>query len=148
MDPSSPPLVVDTWALMAHLLDEPEGPRVRTLLQAAGVAGGRILISAISLGEACYMIERRDGAQAVRAVLGALEDLRIEIADPDRGMILSATGVKARYTISFGDAFVVALAAAEQATVVTGDPDFRKVEHLVPVLWLGQEESGPAAPES
>jgi uncharacterized protein len=77
--------------------------------------------------------QRRDGAQTVRAVLGALEDLRIDVADPDRAMILNAAGSKARHSTSFGDAFVVALAQAERATVVTGDPDFRKVEHLIPV---------------
>ena len=34
------------------------------------------------------------------------------------------------------DAFAVALAQEKSATVVTGDPEFREVESLVPVLRL------------
>ncbi len=146
MNRSSSALVIDAWALVAHLLGEPRGSRVRALLEAARSAGRRVLISGMSVGEVCYTIERRNGVEAVQAVLGALEDLQIEIVDPDLRTILSAAGVKAGHSISFGDAFVVALARNERGTVVTGDPDFRKVEHLVPVLWLDQQESSPAGP--
>jgi predicted nucleic acid-binding protein len=133
---SSPALVLDSWALLAHLLDEPCGPKVRAVLDSSRRELRPILISGMSLGEISYITERRQGRAAVHDVLSGLGDLGLVIIDPDRATILSAAGVKARHSISFGDAFVVALAVAEEATIVTGDPDFKKVEHLAPVLWL------------
>ena len=44
-------------------------------------------------------------------------------------------------TASYADAFAVALAQMKQAAVVTGDPDFRKFEGLVPIEWLSQSGS-------
>lgn len=38
--------------------------------------------------------------------------------------------------MSFADAFAVALAQESTAAVLTGDPEFKEVEKLIPVLWL------------
>jgi predicted nucleic acid-binding protein len=40
------------------------------------------------------------------------------------------------HSVSFADAFAIALAQESAATVVTGDPEFKEVEKLIPVLWL------------
>jgi len=37
---------------------------------------------------------------------------------------------------TLADAFAVALAQSRQATLLTGDPEFHKVENLVTVDWL------------
>jgi ribonuclease VapC len=50
--------------------------------------------------------------------------------------VLEAARIKARLPISYADAFAVATAQRERAVIVTGDPEFRKVEHLVTVKWL------------
>ena len=34
------------------------------------------------------------------------------------------------------DSFAIALAEESAATVVTGDPEFKAVEKLIPILWL------------
>lgn len=44
--------------------------------------------------------------------------------------------ILASYAISYADAFVVAAAQEFEATVITGDPEFRRVEHLAPIDWL------------
>ena len=51
-------------------------------------------------------------------------------------MALAAAHVKAHHAISYADAFAVALAQQMQATILTGDPEFGKIEHLVAVEWL------------
>jgi len=38
--------------------------------------------------------------------------------------------------MSYADAFAVATARRENAAIVTGDPQFAKVEHLVHIDWL------------
>ena len=66
------------------------------------------------------------------------------MVDVDRRAILGAAHVKAQHPISFADAFVVTLAVEEGATVLTGDPEFKRVEHLVPVHWLTGDVCEPA----
>jgi len=46
--------------------------------------------------------------------------------------------VKARNTISYADAFAVALAQELGAAIVTGDKGFEQVEELVTVEWIGR----------
>ena len=113
-------------------------------MRTALAEGRAMLVSVISLGEVCYITERTRGAAAARDVLSGLEDLGFTIVDPDRATVLSAAHVKARGGISFGDAFVVALALEVKGTVVTGDQEFRKVEDLVSVCWLPPKDGGPA----
>jgi predicted nucleic acid-binding protein len=43
---------------------------------------------------------------------------------------------KARYTISYADAFAAALAQELRAPLVTADLEFEQVESHVEVLWL------------
>jgi hypothetical protein len=38
--------------------------------------------------------------------------------------------------ISYAGAFAVALAQEMTATLVTGDPEFKRVESLVKIMWL------------
>jgi predicted nucleic acid-binding protein len=136
MDLDIPTFVLDSYAVLAHLLDEPVAAGVREALVAGRDGEGRVLLSAMSLGEICYILERRAGVEAVSAALSGLEDLPLTIMDLDRRAVLSAAHVKAHHPISLADAFVVALALAEGGTVITGDPEFREVEKLVPVHWL------------
>jgi len=56
----------------------------------------------------------------------------------DRQRVLAAAHIKARYPVSYADAFAIALANELGATVVTGDPEFKEVESVVAVLWLRQ----------
>jgi hypothetical protein len=44
--------------------------------------------------------------------------------------------VKAQFPLSYADAFAISTALRSQAMVVTGDPEFRAVAHLVEILWL------------
>jgi predicted nucleic acid-binding protein len=50
--------------------------------------------------------------------------------------VLEAARVKAQFPLSYADAFAISTALRSQAMVVTGDPEFRAVAHLVEILWL------------
>jgi hypothetical protein len=43
--------------------------------------------------------------------------------------------IKAQYAISYANAFV-AFAQELEATIVTADPEFQKVESVTSILWL------------
>jgi ribonuclease VapC len=50
--------------------------------------------------------------------------------------IIEAARIKADHPISFADCFAVATAKRESASILTGDPEFKRVETLVSVEWL------------
>ena len=52
--------------------------------------------------------------------------------------VIEAARIKAEYPLSFSDCFAVATARRENAIVFTGDPEFKKVEHLVKIEWLNK----------
>ncbi|HEX16514.1 MAG TPA: type II toxin-antitoxin system VapC family toxin [Deltaproteobacteria bacterium] len=52
------------------------------------------------------------------------------------GGVLAAAHIKAQYAVAYADAFSVSLAQELGATVVTADPEFKRVASLVDILWL------------
>ena len=97
-----------------------------------------VYLSVINYGELVYITEREQGAFAARRAIAAVDQLPITVVEADRRLTFAAAHVKAHHRLSYADAFAVALAQQTQATLVTGDPEFRAVEHLVAVEWLPQ----------
>lgn len=137
-DADPPVYVLDSYAVLAYLGDEPGGTRVRSILEAAADGRCRIAMSVINLGEIAYIVERERGLAPAQAALAALALLPIEIVPAARDTVLSAAHVKANHPIAYADAFAVATALAQGRVVVTGDPEFAAVADLVSVEWLPQ----------
>jgi ribonuclease VapC len=123
---------------MAFLRDEPGGPKMRELIQAAAREEIQLYLCLINYGEVLYMVERRWGEIELRKVIARLDDLPIQVMPIDRSLTLAAAHVKAHHPLSYADAFAVALAQKLDAMVVTGDPEFKHVEELVHIEWLPQ----------
>jgi ribonuclease VapC len=62
--------------------------------------------------------------------------LPIRIVEATMDRVVSAAQIKAAYPISYADAFAVGLAQEMNAAVVTRDPELKRVEPLVTILWL------------
>jgi ribonuclease VapC len=60
----------------------------------------------------------------------------VEIIEVDEELAVSAAKIKAQRRMGYLDCFVVALALRESASILTGDPDFRRVGDLVRIEWL------------
>ena len=65
-----------------------------------------------------------------------MPSLPIRFVLPDEDGIMAAARIKAAHPVAFGDAFAIALAQAERASVITGDDEIRQCA-LVPVDWIG-----------
>ena len=128
--------VLDSFALLAFLADEPGTDIVREVLEYGQRHDGSVWISVINLGECLYIVEREQGLTAAHRVIAALRQLPVKEAIADRERTFAAAHIKAHHKLSFADAFAVALAHEKSAAVVTGDPEFKQVEARVPVLWL------------
>lgn len=133
-----PRYVLDSFGLLAYFGAEPGESQVKTILTRAAAGQAVTYLSVINLGEIAYITEREQGTSATRRALAAIDQLPLKIIEADRRMSLAAAHIKAHYPISYADAFVVALAQEMQAMILTGDPEFSKIEHLAAVEWLPQ----------
>lgn len=132
-------IVLDSWAVLAYLDGEPAAQHVRQALRMARRKHVVVLLSLIAFGECVYVIEREQGLQQTQRAIGIIDQLALHVMPADRPLVFEAAHVKARYPISYADAFSVALAKRHQGGVMTGDPEFTAVQSEVPIHWLPQE---------
>jgi len=137
--PDLPVYVLDSYALLAYLSDEPGAARLQELLALASEGRCRLCLCLINLGEVLYITERHRGLDKAHSVLALLESLPLELLEATRDLVLEAAHIKAAHPLSYADAFVVAAARRLQAVILTGDPEFAFVQHIVSVEWLVSE---------
>ena len=128
--------VLDSFAILALLGKEAGSSIVADLLQQTQVDKIRTLMTWINVGEVAYIVERRWGTGQVYQVLGTLEATKIDIVPVGRSLALAAAHIKAEHPLAYADAFAAALAMAEDATLVTGDPEFRSLEKGLSIQWI------------
>jgi len=128
--------VLDSYALLAWLEDEVGAVVVSEILTACRDGTAQAWLSIINLGETLYITEREQGLPAAQKVVAVVDQLPVRVIDADRPRTFAAARIKARHPLSYADAFAVALGQEVGGSVVTGDPEFEKVEDLVPVVWL------------
>ena len=133
--------VLDSFALLAYLQDEPVASRIEKLLENAGKEKCHLFLSLINLGELLYITERRGGVAKAQDTLALVRQLPIEIVPADEQLVFAAAHIKANYPLSYADAFGVAVAIEKNANIVTGDPEFQSVETLTKIEWLESSDS-------
>ncbi|MFN8205674.1 MAG: type II toxin-antitoxin system VapC family toxin [Solirubrobacteraceae bacterium] len=121
-------MVLDAWAVLAVLEDEPEADHILALL---AVRPARM--SSINLGEVYYQAIRRRGR---RRADEALQDVRQMVSAelPDHELVLAAGRLKARGKISYADCYAVATAQRHHEPLVTGDPEILALDGEVEVI--------------
>ena len=129
-------ILFDSFALIRFFYQETGNEKVRNILNEATENDAPRLISAINVGELIYIIRRRSGEEAKLQMLVKLKSLGFTILPCPNDLIFRAAELKARYPMSYADTFAAASAIEHKATLVTGDPEFRQVEHLVKILWV------------
>jgi ribonuclease VapC len=129
-------LVLDSFALLAFFQAEPAGLRVKEIIEQAIRREIHVAITVVNLGEVVYRTVRQHGLERAQQVLAKIEEYQLATVDVDRELALAAAHLKARYRMGYADCFAAALAQQLDATIVTGDPDFRQVEASVAIEWL------------
>jgi ribonuclease VapC len=133
---SEGPFVFDSYALLKFFQKEKGYEKIGHLLEAVKKSGGIKYINAINLGEIIYSTKREFGDQKKLEVLANIERLRFTILPVPNALIFQAAEYKAQYGISYADCFALASAIEHKAMIVTGDPEFKKVEQLIEVVWV------------
>ena len=122
--------------MLAFLNKESGFEKVRSLLRQAESSNEPLLMNEINIGEVYYITARTRSLELAEDFLNRLETLPVQIVTNSYAHVLEAARLKARLPISYADAFAVATAIRMNAAIVTGDPEFRRVEQLVSVNWL------------
>ena len=130
--------VLDSYALLAFLEGGKGHKQVGKLLEKALDGRCTLFLSIVNLGEVLYITERERGLPKAQAALARIDELPIKIVEANRNQTLTAAHIKAKWPIAYADAFAAALAKLEGAPIVTGDPEFEKLEaaSLVTIVWL------------
>lgn len=121
-------IVVDTSALLAYLLDEPEGAACGAVLE----AGERLLISAGTLAEALIVARSRGIADEVRRVVASdgVEVVPVTAVTADRMADAYVRWGKGNHPagLNFGDCFAYALAEEVGAPILFIGQDFTRTD--------------------
>ena len=128
--------LLDSFALLAFLNKERGFEKVKSLLRAAEATGEPLLMNEINIGEVYYITAKDRSMEQAEEFLHRLETLPIQPIANSFADVLEAARIKARFPISYADAFAIATAIRMTAVIVTDDPEFRRVEPLVTVEWL------------
>ena len=128
--------VLDSYALLAFLEDEPGADAVRGMILKAEENSLKLLLSVVNLGEVWYAIARTNSPERADQVIQEIEGLAIEIVDADWQLTRQAAACKARGKIAYADCFAAALANQHKAELVTGDREFKALEGDVKVEWI------------
>jgi len=136
--PQSGEYVLDSYALLAYLEAEPGSDRIRELLDAAKDRKCHLYMCVVNMGEVMYIVERERGLPKAQETLGRIDELPIEIVNVDRPLTLAAAHLKTDCPIAYADCFAAALSQLKDATLVTGDPEFKKIKPdcNVRIEWL------------
>jgi ribonuclease VapC len=126
-------MVIDTSALLAILLDEPERRRFNEAIEAAE----RVRLSTANFVEASMLLESRRGAAGVAALDAFIAKADIELHAVDRAQAEGARDAFRRYGkgrhpagLNFGDCFAYALAHARAEPLLYKSEDFTRTDVL------------------
>ena len=126
--------LLDSYAILALLNDEPGAQVVADLLRAGARDDNRVLM--INVGEVYYIVAKHRSLSEAARVLRYLETLPLEIVSNGYTEVIDAARVKVRFPLSYAAAFAVATATRLGVCVVTGDAEFAAVEDMVDIVWL------------
>lgn len=118
---------LDSWALLSWL--DGEEPGAGTVDEV--LARERPAVSWINLVEVHCRTSRDHGAANAERTL---EELRPRISEslPKVSAMRAAAALKAAHPMALADCFAVALAAAEHAVLLTGDPEILDLAEKLP----------------
>jgi predicted nucleic acid-binding protein len=129
-------IVLDLWAVVAYLEDQPAAEKVADIIADAHEQEIPLLMTVVNAGEVWHIVAREASTADADASIKQLRDLGIEFVDADWELAKDAGYFKSRNKMSFADCFAAALAKQRKARLATGDREFRQVENEVNITWL------------
>lgn len=131
-------IVLDSWATVAYLGDEPAGEKVADIIADSHEEGIPLLMTVVNAGEVWYIVARQTSAAEADTSIKQLRDLGIQFIDADWSLAKDAGYFKSKNKMSFADCFAAALTKQRRAHLVTGDQEFKQVQKEITINWLSR----------
>jgi predicted nucleic acid-binding protein len=128
--------VLDSFALLVFFEQQKDWKKVERFLIDASRDTIELLMSGINYGEVFYITAQREGAEEANRVMKAVDTLPIRIIYPDREQTIASAEIKANGGISYADCFAASLTIKHKATLITGDPEFKKLVKEIKLEWI------------
>jgi ribonuclease VapC len=93
-------------------------------------------MSVVNWGEVYYNTMREQGVSEAEKVILQLDKFPIQIVDVNKELAYEAAKLKGEFRIAYADCFAVALSVRLNADLVTGDPDFKKLQERISIQWI------------
>jgi len=131
--------VLDSYAIIAYQFGEEGKDKLEEILLSASSDNSNLYLNLINLGEVYYIILRNKNEIVANKAIAMVKRWPIEIITPDEKITLMAAKIKGKHTLSYADAFAIATAIDKNATVITGDPEIRRITNIVNTLWIKED---------
>jgi len=128
--------VLDSYALIAYFEDEPGADRVAQVLRQLIQGKAKGFMSVVNWGEVYYNTMREQGVTEAEKVILQLDKFPIQIVEANKDLAYDAAKLKGKYRIAYADCFAVALSAKLNASLVTGDSEFKKLQERISIRWI------------
>jgi uncharacterized protein len=128
--------VVDSYALLAYLHQDPGWREVGRLLRLWRRKRIRARLSWINWGEIYYITARNFGHEKAMEVLDFIAAYPVQLEPVDQALVQTAAELKSAYSFSYADAFCAATAMRHDAIILTGDPEFEAIQDKLRIHWL------------
>ena len=127
--------VLDSYAMIAYFEDEPGADRVAQVLRQLIQGKAKGFMSVVNWGEVYYSTMREQGVAEAEKVILQLDKFPIRIVEVNRDSAYEAAKLKGKYRIAYADCFAAALSVRLNATLVTGDPEFKTLGERISIQW-------------
>lgn len=132
--------ILDSFALLC-LFDgkrKRENKVIRKYLEDAENGKIKLYLSKVNEGEIFYRLYKYLGESIA---VGFREDLKhgiipVNIVSVNDKRAERASEIKAKYPLSYADAFCIELGKDMNLPIITGDPEFKSVKGIVEIAWI------------
>jgi len=128
--------VMDSYAMIAYFEDEPGADRVAQVLRQLIQGKAKGFMSVVNWGEVYYNTMREQGVAEAEKVIVQLDKFPIQMVEVSKDLAYEAAKLKGKYRIAYADCFAVALSLKLGASLVTGDPEFKKLKEPISFRWI------------
>ena len=128
--------VLDSYAMIAYFEDEPGADRVAQILKQLIQGKAKGYMSVVNWGEVYYNTMREEGVAEAEKVILQLDKFPIQVVEVNRGFAYEAAKLKGKYRIAYADCFAAALSLKLNASLVTGDSEFKKLKERISIQWI------------
>jgi uncharacterized protein len=102
----------------------------------SGIPGLIIFLAGVRLKSWGILTLRQQGVAEAEKVILPLDEFPIQIVEVDKNLAYEAAKLKGEVRIAYADCLAAALSMRLNAFLVTGDPDFKKLQRRVSIRWI------------